>query len=509
MVFNSKQILLKFDFIGAIPEFRVLDETRYKSIFSSILSILLIIFSVVFVIYSFNEYLNQNPKVEYYKNNDYSTNKTFVISDSLLIFKYSLFCLTNLLAKPTVDIPSITGGERKDFTLESCKLGKNINPKHKELIEKFEKIKKWKLEDFYCINYNGSNVTLYSHPSLAFENETNLIFKISSECQNYILNLKLVTENDFIDHTKKDNPIVPYYQKNEYYVLRNDETNIDYNYQYIKYESDDGIIFSNKIISNGIGYGGSNPFDRIDYSSSIFTIDFKINSANYDFYRRSFIKFQSFLADVMSLINLLITISKIVSEFLLYKKMHKDIIRNILTMNEKENYIKRRNIISKNHKLDNIYDSDKVTKKEKYEKKIIENKILEDENSKNAIQLKNDVFVIENEIFDKKIINVMKNLNIINIMKSFFCYKERKLKLINLCNDIVYKDLCVERILKRLYTLENNYNLLLGEDKNIFYIDDDFWQINKLITKIDNEINKETKLKKKLTNKEKKEKGSK
>jgi hypothetical protein len=134
---------------------------------------------------------------------------------------------------------------------------------------------------------------------------------------------------------------------------------------------------------------------------------------------------------------------------------------------------------------------------------------LEDENSKNAIQLKNDVFVIENEIFDKKIINVMKNLNIINIMKSFFCYKERKLKLINLCNDIVYKDLCVERILKRLYTLENNYNLLLGEDKNIFYIDDDFWQINKLIIKIDNEINKETKLKKKLTNKEKKEKGSK
>ena len=211
----------------------------------------------------------------------------------------------------------------------------------------------------------------------------------------------------------------------------------------------------------------------------------------------------------MSLINLLLTISKIVSEFLLYKKMHKDIIRNILTMNEKENYIKRRNIISKNHKLDNIYDSDKVTKKEKYEKKIIENKILEDENSKNAIQLKNDVFVIENEIFDKKIINVMKNLNIINIMKSFFCYKERKLKLINLCNDIVYKDLCVERILKRLYTLENNYNLLSGEDKNIFYIDDDFWQINKLITKIDNEINKETKLKKKLTNKEKKEKGSK
>ena len=37
MGFNTKQILLKCDFIGAVPEFRILDQTRYKSIFSSIL----------------------------------------------------------------------------------------------------------------------------------------------------------------------------------------------------------------------------------------------------------------------------------------------------------------------------------------------------------------------------------------------------------------------------------------------------------------------------------------
>ena len=57
-------------------------------------------------------------------------------------------------------------------------------------------------------------------------------------------------------------------------------------------------------------------------------------------------------------------------------------------------------------------NSDENDNEEEYEKKT--EKILEEiENSKNAIQLKNDVFVIENEIFDKKIINVMKNLNII------------------------------------------------------------------------------------------------
>ena len=137
MGFKSKQILLKCDFIGPIPEFRILDETRYKSIFSSILSILLIIFSIVFVIYSFIEYLNQNPKIEYYKNNDNSTNKTFLISDSLLMFQFPFICYSNLSVKPTAEIISFIEGEFKDFTLEPCELGKNLNLKYKEVIEKF------------------------------------------------------------------------------------------------------------------------------------------------------------------------------------------------------------------------------------------------------------------------------------------------------------------------------------------------------------------------------------
>ena len=439
MGFKFKPTLLKCDFIGLTPQLRILNENSYKSIFSAILSVLLIIFSIIFLLYSFVEYVNQNPNVEYYKNNDNLTNKTVILSDTLLMFQYFFFCYGFKREYP-LEVTSIDNN-RETITkleLEPCELGKNINLKYKELVEKFEKTEPLKINEFCCINFNNTNLTIFDEPSKSHDLGNYLHVELASQCTDNSMFITIVTQNDIIDHSKK-NPFVPNYQINNIYLQNMTNTYLVYNYQYIKYESDDGIIFSNKIISNGIGYGGSNPFDRIDYSSSIFTIDFKINSANYDFYRRSFIKFQSFLADVMSLINLLITISKIVSEFLLYKKMHKDIIRNILTMNEKENYIKRRNIISKNHKLDNIYDSDKVTKKEKYEKKIIENKILEDENSKNAIQLKNDVFVIENEIFDKKIINVMKNLNIINIMKSFFCYKERKLKLINLCNDIVYK----------------------------------------------------------------------
>ena len=127
MGFSAKQILLKCDFIGPIPEFRILDDTRYKSIFSSILSILLIIFSIVFIIYSFDEYLKQKPKVEYYKNNDNSTNKTFVLNDSLLMFQYYFFCISNFTVKPYVDIYLDVSRSIKQFTLEPCELGKNLN----------------------------------------------------------------------------------------------------------------------------------------------------------------------------------------------------------------------------------------------------------------------------------------------------------------------------------------------------------------------------------------------
>ena len=88
MAFKFKSLLLKSDFIGFIPQLRIFEETRYKSAFSSILSIIIIIFSVAFVFYSFVDYLNQNPNVLYYKNNDLITNKTYTISNSLLQFFY-------------------------------------------------------------------------------------------------------------------------------------------------------------------------------------------------------------------------------------------------------------------------------------------------------------------------------------------------------------------------------------------------------------------------------------
>ena len=121
-------------------------------------------------------------------------------------------------------------------------------------------------------------------------------------------------------------------------MLANENISVAYNFQYIKYESDNGFILNDKTTVNGIGFSGFNTFDKFDISKPVLSINFKMNRTNYDLYKRTFVKFQSFLADVMSLINLLIAISKVITEFLLYKKMHKDIIKYIISNKDiKEN----------------------------------------------------------------------------------------------------------------------------------------------------------------------------
>ena len=82
-----KSILFKLDFIGIIPQMKIFNNNIYKSLLSSIFSLIVIIFSIAFGIYSFIEFFNQNPMIDYYKTNDFITNKTIEISKSFIMFK--------------------------------------------------------------------------------------------------------------------------------------------------------------------------------------------------------------------------------------------------------------------------------------------------------------------------------------------------------------------------------------------------------------------------------------
>ena len=68
----------------------------------------------------------------------------------------------------------------------------------------------------------------------------------------------------------------------------------------------------------------------------------------------------------------------------------------------------------------------------------------------------------ENGILSNKKINadIISNLNYFHIFKSYFCFKDKKTKLINKCHELVTEDICIERILSRLYELEKLPNFL-------------------------------------------------
>ena len=476
MAFKIKPLLFKCDFIGFIPQFRILEETRYKSLFSSFLSIAIIVFSVAFVFYSLLDYLNQNPQVQYYKNNDYSTNKTFTISNSLLMFQNNFLCNSSDSdnSKLIITINDPKNLFQKEIDYEACELGKNLDIKYKGIVEAFEKIEMAKLSDYFCLNFHDQEFTLINNPYIPDEFEKYLEFRLESNCKNYVLTFNLITQNDFIEHNNKNNPIVPFYQKHRIRSNSN-PTNLLFYYNYIKYESDDGIVFSNYKKTEGIGISNSNVYDKNEFYDNALSIEFRINGASYDYYQRSFIKFQAFLADVMSLINLLITICKTISEFLLYKKMNKDIIRYILNSNE----IKNINVSKEKefHKIfDNNCEIELNNDKKKEENKNIDSPKL----TAFSNEINGEYFNSENENKNEKINIVMKNLKFIYIIKSFFCCKDKKMKLIKLCDEIINKDICIERILKRFYLLENEFDILRNEK---------FFEIQDTIDSVYNEIN--------------------
>ena len=252
MIIKIIFILFSFDFIGIIPQLRILNYNSYKSIFSSLLSIIIILLSFIFTLYSFIEYINQDPIIDYYKSNDNTTNRTILISDTFLMFKIEyVYC-------GDIDFPNITyeiafedyinSGKITYLTVEPCELGKNINLKFKNLIKNFENNEKTSINNFYCINFNKQNFSLFYNPNDPYYKESLISMSISLaqeyNCSVDLFSLHIVTENDIINHNNKNKPITPNYRYD--IIVNKGETKLlflDYNFQYIKYESDNGIFF--------------------------------------------------------------------------------------------------------------------------------------------------------------------------------------------------------------------------------------------------------------------------
>ena len=352
------------------------------------------------------------------------------------------------------------------------------------------------ISNFYCISSKHENLSIGHLPNIG---EYNIflypIIKKNSIYTPEKIKSLIMCESDIIDHNNKNKPISYYFGPSYTQSYSSTEyISINFHLQYIKYESDTGLIFKNYKTFE------AKSFTNLDYFHNLLNnYDFKndsIGSINiiidnfFDHYKRSYKKIQTLLTEVMSVINLLFGIGQIICKILLTKKMSKDIVRNILKENENINEINEYRLFSEQNKKskkifkdilkNNIYSERKdINQQSKIEKQKIYKKI--------KLKTKDDI--IKNNDMNLKL---LKKLSYWNIIKSFFCFKDKKTELINICYNLINEDLCIEGLLKKINKLENIYFLLSEKEKDKFirniYIDKKFKEVNNLIFQLKSEI---------------------
>ena len=479
-----QNFLYKFDFVGPSPQLFILKEIRYKSILSSIISLIIVLLSIIYTIFSLNEYFKyNNPNIIYSKGNDEKTKRKISIKDTLLMFQFVdstyLNTIRNSIAYFEANYLEVfNNGTYNNISLdvEICEFGKNVDNKYKDFIRdktKFEKT----IDDFYCINYKNDNLSLFYYPNIGYSSiELNFILNNCDNCTPEKLQVLVISETDLINHNDKENPITRNY---DYHLSSGfsslEFTTINYIFQYLKYESDDGFFIKNSKIVNGMSFSDidfykkfQNDYDleknfNISNNTNFGKMEIEINKSYYDNYQRSYQKFPSLLAEVMTVVNLIFEIGSQIIKILSNKKMSKDIIeillkkknnqlfhqnqnlKNLFKDSENNQFFwEGKNIVSKS--MDNINNIDKKGKS--YETEIRDTKEPKSENF-NQIKLNNDL---------------IKKINYFHILKSYFCFSDNKTKLINLYHNIIKEDMSVEKILERFYNLDNIFQYLNKEE---------------------------------------------
>ena len=197
-------------------------------------------------------------------------------------------------------------------------------------------------------------------------------------------------------------------------------------------------------------------------NSMIGTIEIGINKSNFDNYKRNYQRLQSLLAEIMSVSSLLFEIGIQISNILGDKKMSIDIMDYILNKNLIDRF--------KNHNAIKLFGR-KIKKEESTNRKI-NLQIIENSNNKDDLAQvdeskinKSDNNMIKNigEIEENNII--LKKINYFHILKSFFCFKDKRSELINYYHNIISNNMSVEKMLERFYILDNINNNLTHEKK--------------------------------------------
>ena len=391
------------------------------------------------------------------------------------------------------------------LTIENCEFGKNIDSKYMKTLNE---IKSDEIGQFYCFSKKDGSLPLFYDPNVG--ESTIYVYSKITEGSGYTgddLMSGIINGNDVIEYSKKNYPISENYFTMSYTSFNQYKfTLTNYYFQFIKYESDEGLFFPSFKTYNAKAFSYMNNMftNYFEKGSSLHigTLLIGINKVNFDNYRRSYSRLQSLLAEVMSAISLLFGIGETITKILLKKKFNKDIVKYLINKNLMYKINSENEEINFNQKYQNVQDSqiNQVHSKKNSEKMNIidENSIKENnlkihsnKNRKNDfptnIDFKSDQNINKDKIDDINYLDTFNKLNYCDVLMSYLCCKKNNSKLINLCDELIDEDLCLENILSRIYELENVINMLLKKEQINYNVNEHvkFKEISKCVFEIE------------------------
>ena len=535
---DKRALYYKIDFLSLIPTLRIFSNNNYKTNWGVFVSLISLFISICFFIYSFKDFLKfNNPNIISIKESSTSIKRTINLNETLLLFKITdfydsyksyidydpkeiKFFLSAVLTEYFYD--NSKNSTEYSFLLEKCELGKTINLNLKEKIEEFEKYTDESYTDYYCINAN-ENLELYYYPNYGY-NELKIYTFISNDTFNthYSVKSKIIVADDTINNYNRSFPIIrgfkefssSKFEKKTYSLV-----NIDLDF--FKYESDNSIfIETNTKNYSGVSFGDSYTqllvegekydlipnYDFFDNKETYLLAAeqyIKIGQKKYfDSYKRSYTKIQSFIAEVKSIIDIVISACTFLTNIVSKKKMKIDIIISLL---KKKFNIKSRHFA--NYKsigeYSDIYNEINLINDTASESKnSSDRKILIQNNLNNSLKLlksqdqKTSERLFEKVCFKNKISNalnekILEKITICDILRSYLCCcKNWRINLVNSCVDIANKELCIDRILNRLLKLEKMYYLSNDDLKAKIQLMEspDLKEVNETLIKYKNSI---------------------
>ena len=207
--------LYNFDLIGPSPQLYIFNNNRYKTFFSFIISLIIILFSVFFTIFSLVQYFKfESPIISYTKGNEKSTKREFLLKDTFLMFQLidstSINHIDESIAYYESTYTTIFDNgklENGSLKIEKCELGKNIDLKFKDFIVGKSNFGR-PIEDFYCFSPNNGNLSLFYYPDVGYNIITlTVVFKNNTDYIPEKIQSLIVSQNSLIDHNNKSNPL--------------------------------------------------------------------------------------------------------------------------------------------------------------------------------------------------------------------------------------------------------------------------------------------------------------